>query len=105
MSYILDAFKKADAQRERDPARGIHAQPASLATGPLQSGGDYRAWLSGASAVGLAALAAAGCYLYGNQEVVVARTGPSMAVAPVPVVVPAAAVVPVAPQPARLRRR
>ncbi len=30
MSYILDALKKADAQRERDPARGIHAQPAVL---------------------------------------------------------------------------
>ena len=27
MSYILDALRKADAQRERDPARGIHAQP------------------------------------------------------------------------------
>lgn len=26
MSYILDALRKADAQRERDPARGIHAQ-------------------------------------------------------------------------------
>ena len=27
MSYILDALRKADAQRARDPARGIHAQP------------------------------------------------------------------------------
>ena len=27
MSYILDALRKADAERERDPARGIHAQP------------------------------------------------------------------------------
>ena len=29
MSYILDALRKADAERERDPARGIHAQPGS----------------------------------------------------------------------------
>jgi general secretion pathway protein B len=29
MSYILDALRKADAQRARDPARGIHAQPAT----------------------------------------------------------------------------
>jgi general secretion pathway protein B len=29
MSYILDALRKADAQRERDPARGIHAQPVT----------------------------------------------------------------------------
>ncbi len=29
MSYILDALRKADAQRERDPARGIHAQSAT----------------------------------------------------------------------------
>jgi general secretion pathway protein B len=34
MSYILDALRKADAERERDPARGIHAQP--LATVPTE---------------------------------------------------------------------
>ncbi len=34
MSYILDALRKADAQRERDPAaRGIHAQPVRVAVG------------------------------------------------------------------------
>lgn len=40
MSYILDALRKADAERERSPARGIHAQampppasPAPAATG------------------------------------------------------------------------
>ncbi len=34
MSYILDALRKADAQRERDPARGIHAQSVPVATAP-----------------------------------------------------------------------
>lgn len=33
MSFILDALRKADAERERDPARGIHAQPAMQPTG------------------------------------------------------------------------
>jgi general secretion pathway protein B len=40
MSYILDALRKADAQRERDPARGIHAQPAV----PMASAGTARRW-------------------------------------------------------------
>jgi general secretion pathway protein B len=30
MSIILDALRRADAQREGDPARGIHAQPSTL---------------------------------------------------------------------------
>lgn len=31
MSLILDALRRADAQRERDPRRGIHAQSTPLA--------------------------------------------------------------------------
>jgi general secretion pathway protein B len=100
MSYILDALKKADAQRERDPARGIHAQPASLAAGPRQSGDRRRAWFWGAGALGLAAVAAVAWYAHRDQEAVIARTVPSAAVAPLPVVAPAAAAIPVTPQPA-----
>lgn len=37
MSFILDALRKADAERERDPARGIHAQTAPLPTGTAAS--------------------------------------------------------------------
>ncbi|MBG9387254.1 general secretion pathway protein GspB [Caenimonas aquaedulcis] len=60
MSYILDALRKADAQREGDPARGIHAQP-------LQGGGGeapgWRAkrsllWAGGIAGLGAIALAA-----------------------------------------------
>ena len=54
MSYILDALKKADAQRERDPARGIHAQ-ATILPGSSQ-GGDGRNWLWVAGAAVLVAL-------------------------------------------------
>ena len=38
MSYILDALRKADAQRARDPQRGIHAQPAAAMPGGARSG-------------------------------------------------------------------
>jgi general secretion pathway protein B len=62
MSYILDALKKADAQRERDPARGIHAQPAVHAAAPR---GDAPApWLWAGAAVVVAVVAMAGWYLH-----------------------------------------
>jgi general secretion pathway protein B len=107
MSYILDALRKADAQRERDPVRGIHAQPVRLTDGERPRDGDRMGfWVAGAA--GLAGLAAAGWYLYrdggapsvlpppARTEVVVAAPAP----APPPVVVappeeqPAAAVLP-----------
>ena len=60
MSYILDALRKADAQRERDPARGIHAQPATLSAPEEHSGPTSRVWLIvGAFVVGAALLAVA----------------------------------------------
>lgn len=62
MSYILDALKKADAQRERDPARGIHAQPAAFAT-PQQPGLVQRPWFWAAAATAIAVLALAGWFL------------------------------------------
>jgi general secretion pathway protein B len=55
MSYILDALRKADAQRERDPARGIHAQAATALT--LEPGPDPASRLS---LLGVGALAGAG---------------------------------------------
>lgn len=48
MSYILDALRKADAERERDPARGIHAQTAVGATvAAARSGPPAWMWLAG----------------------------------------------------------
>ena len=83
MSYILDALRKADAQRERDPARGIHAQPASPAD--AASAPPMRRWGWGVAAVCGAALAA---YLAWPQQQAVPVAGvaaPAEAVAPVPV--------------------
>jgi general secretion pathway protein B len=87
MSYILDALKKADAQRQRDPARGIHAQPLGLSgAGPQpRSARGMRFW--SAAAVGLLALSAAGWYLYrddakaasGPRNDISARPQPSLA--------------------------
>lgn len=60
MSYILDALRKADAQRERDPARGIHAQPVTLSVSAENARSGSRLWLAGmALLVGMALLAVA----------------------------------------------
>ena len=56
MSYILDALRRADAQRERDPARGIHAQPVTLSVPADHSGSGSRLWLVGMALVVAAAL-------------------------------------------------
>jgi general secretion pathway protein B len=55
MSYILDALRKADAQRHRDPALGIHAQPVPLPAGRAKAGVAVLL-LWGALAVGAASL-------------------------------------------------
>lgn len=103
MSYILDALKKADAQRERDPARGIHAQPAPLPT-LQQPGIGQRPWIWAAAAAGIAVLAAAG-WFYSQEAAEVQRVpaATSDAAAPRSPGVPAAAPAPLgttAPAPA-----
>ncbi len=47
MSYILDALRKADAQRERDPSRGIHAQPVQPLPSEVHSTAGRQRWLWG----------------------------------------------------------
>lgn len=55
MSYILDALRKADAERERDPARGIHAQPAAGIPQRAPSRSRVWAWPAAALVIALAA--------------------------------------------------
>jgi general secretion pathway protein B len=64
MSYILDALRKADAQRERDPGRGIHAQAVALAGASPRGrlGGAKRLWIAGSLLIA-ALLLAAGWYV------------------------------------------
>lgn len=61
MSYILDALRKADAERERDPARGIHAQPVAV---PAPSSGWSPAQRIVAASAALGAAAAAAILLW-----------------------------------------
>jgi general secretion pathway protein B len=101
MSYILDALRKADAQRESDPARGIHAQPLRLGAGEQRVQERYRTGWWAATAAGVAALAIGGWTLYQERQAVPdvppARTEVAVA-APPPVSVvpppPATAVLP-----------
>jgi general secretion pathway protein B len=99
MSYILDALRKADAQRERDPARGIHAQPvpavALPATRPM-----WPVWLVAAVVVG------AGLLLWARQPAPSSPPAPQAAAVQGEVTlvqpalpVPAQAVQPAAPPP------
>src|SRR5205085_2677431 len=88
MSYILDALRRADAERERDPARGIHARPA--AAEPARTRSRIPAWSWPAAA---AVLVAGAGLLYWNWPAAV-QTAPTVAVLPVRVAPPA--VVPIA---------
>ncbi|MEJ5988569.1 general secretion pathway protein GspB [Ramlibacter sp. PS3R-8] len=113
MSYILDALRRADAERERDPSRGIHAQPAAVL--PRDAQPPREPWVLAGVAV---VVAVAGGYLLvgpdrQRADAPVARVE---AVKPAPVavtppaapeVVPVAAVVlpPPPPAPARTAQR
>jgi general secretion pathway protein B len=103
MSYILDALRKADAQRARDPVRGIHAQPLRGATS-VQPGSGLRPWYWVAGAAAVASVAWAGWFMFhdrsevrvvasqsaGVQAPVVSQTpamqAPARSLAPAPVV-------------------
>ena len=89
MSYILDALRKADAERERDPAtRGIHAQPVAAAPADRSTNAGSRRW-TWALALAAAALAVAG------WQVVMAPAAPStIDRAAGPVALPAVVVTP-----------
>ena len=88
MSYILDALRRADAERERDPARGIHAQPAGTAPAGERARVPGWAWPVGAVLI----LAAAGIASWQRPAV-----APVVASAPMPVPVTAAAPVVLSP--------
>ena len=98
MSYILDALRKADAERERGSVPSIHAQPAFAGARPAGPVPASRPWLVIAMIGTLIALVAAmAAYLLFGR-------GPSSEVAkpaaPPPNTVTAAPPAPVAPTPA-----
>lgn len=101
MSYILDALRKADAQRERDPARGIHAQPAPAASGSSATTSGRGAWIATAAVVA----AGAAWWAWPQRatppriEPVLAAPEPAPVAPPAPVVTVATSVSPPAPAP------
>jgi general secretion pathway protein B len=108
MSYILEALRRADAQRERDPARGIHAQPAAGLPPTAAPAPPRWAWIAGAAAL----LLAGGWLLWqqAGQPAPVASplppaaavklvAAPDAAVSVAAVPAPAAALLPPAPPP------
>lgn len=102
MSYILDALRKADAERERDPARGIHAQPA--AGGAPQASAGAPAWLWPASVIAAGVVGAGLIWQQRSAPVPVPAPVRPVAIAVAPPV-PAAAVLPPAPLPAPVPER
>lgn len=115
MSYILDALRKADAQRERNPARGIHAQSATASDAVAAAAGQSAIWywaLGGLVVVAIALVAwwvgvsdrPAAAVLVGTGGTPVVPVAPGHAVAPAAVVTPQAApatqVLPPPPMPA-----
>jgi general secretion pathway protein B len=99
MSYILDALRKADAERERGTVPGIHAQPifaGAPASAAARSGIPMWAWIGAALLVlGLAAVAAWAWLGNGSTPPAVARS----AAPPAPAAAPVTTSVPVVPAP------
>jgi len=58
MSYILDALKRADAERERGAVPGLYARQLTNATAKTAPNALKRLWLAGAVVVALGVMAA-----------------------------------------------
>ena len=104
MSYILDALRRAEAERQRGTVPGLHAQPATgtLPAGPVGPHTAQRSWrpgtwaLAGLLLAGLLAAAAGLGWLLKPATAVVAVTlptapSPAAARSAVPAVPPQAA--------------
>ena len=82
MSYILDALRKADAERERGAIPDLHAQPVLRGSNAAAPVASARVWIGVAAAASVIALAAIGWAL-------LSRDAARDAVAVVPVSAPA----------------
>ena len=106
MSYILDALKRADANRDRQLAAvpDLHAQTDTLSYGELAAASRSRWWVGGLALAALAAAGWVGWAFSDRAEGVPVAVAPSAAVvapAPVPTPVPTPIPTPVpAPAPA-----
>ena len=108
MSYILDALKRADAQRERGQVPGLNAQPVPAAPAPAAR--SRLAWWLGLACGGVAVAALAAYWHADSTQAApavaapaaapVATPNPAPAPAPAPAPLPSVQAVPPAPPPA-----
>ena len=84
MSYILDALRKADAERERGSIPDLHAQPVLRGSNAAAPAASARTWIWVAAGASVVALGAVGWAL-------LARDAPREAIAAVPAMVPVVA--------------
>ncbi len=95
MSYILDALKRADAERERGAVPGLHAQQNTALAAPAPARSRLRLWLISGAVLTLSTIAA-GLWLWRGPASDASLATVQLAVVAPVVNTPAAA--PVAPQ-------
>ena len=85
MSYILDALKRADSERERGAVPGLHARQVTSPALPAAHHARNRLWLAVAAALALGAMAA-GLWIWQTPAVPVrlAAVEPAVTMAPAP---------------------
>jgi general secretion pathway protein B len=101
MSYILDALRRAEAERERGTVPSIHAQPAFAAARPADAPVKSRLWI-GVTVIGvlLALVAAILLYLLLGRSSPVNEAAPPVSTPPATTAATPAPVVPATPAPA-----
>lgn len=99
MSYILDALKRAEAERERGAVPGLHARQTLTPTPHMAGRAQRRVWTGAGMVLGLAGMAAAGLWFWQktpDAAVQVAAVQPVVAspAVPAPLASPASAPLP-----------
>ena len=90
MSYILDALKRADAERERGAVPGLHARQLTTSATPSAYGTKNRIWLAMGATLALAGMAA-GLWIWKapDSALRLAAVDPVVASAPASAPIPA----------------
>lgn len=81
MSYILDALRRADAERERGAVPGIHSQPMPAESRQMKAPAPARPWLWIGLGLGVGLTAALAAFV-ATREAPAGSGGLSVAVAP-----------------------
>ena len=101
MSYILDALKRADAERERGAVPGLHSQPLANPVLPTAPGEKTRVWLALAAILVLGSIAVSTwVWRAPASEVKLAAVLPTQTPAALPITVASAPVLPMPVPPA-----